>query len=307
MALNCPKSTLLVSDLGNGIIEHMLTRADDLIEAASDDADWEPSAIRTINGEEVVSFLTQYAVIHTPGNVEPHADYNDLMSSAAGDVQGIYSAFEGNTLFYPGENITFNFENQSTTGSLPWLALYSPFIADNPPSITTGQDLYDYFVLGIDSATSSNSSAASTSVPAAASTSFAPASSTTVGAAATTASSAAASPSNWGDYFVAYPLDPIVSQPNLGLLNGGILSGYFLNDGVTAVLSIPSFDATAENAVSFSSTVTEFLDKSKAAGRTRIIIDLQRNDGGSDLLAVDAFKQVGLLITRFKDILLINY
>ena len=255
-----------------------MTLADDLIEAFGQDVDWKPSAVSTINGEDAVPFLTQFAVIHTPGNVEPNADYNDLMSSPAGDVQGLYSTFEGNTIFYPGENITFNFENGSTTGSLPWLALYSPLIADSPPSLATGQDLYDYFVLGQDPA--SDSSAATSSLgPAAAST------------AATTTGSADATPSNWA-YPPAYPNDPVVSQPNLGLVDGGVVSGYFLNDGVTAILSIPSFDVTAEAVTSFSSTVSDFLQKSKAAGRTRIIIDLQRNDGGSDLLAIDAFKQV---------------
>ena len=257
-----------------------MTLADDLIEAFGQDVDWNPSAVSTINGEDAVPFLTQFAVINTPGNVEPNADYNDLMSSPAGDVRGLYSTFEGNTIFYPGENITFNFENGSTTGSLPWLALYSPLIADSPPSLATGQDLYDYFVLG--QAPASNSSAA---------TSFTAASSTVAGAAATTTGSADATPSNWG-YPPAYPNDPVVSQPNLGLVNGGVVSGYFLNDGITAILSIPSFDVTAEAVASFSSTVSDFLQKSKAAGRTRIIIDLQRNDGGSDLLAIDAFKQV---------------
>lgn len=267
-----------------------MTLADDLIEAFGQDVDWNPSAVSTINGEDAVPFLTQFAVINTPGNVEPNADYNDLMSSPAGDVQGVYSAFEGNTIFYPGENITFNFENGSTTGSLPWLALYSPLIADSPPSLATGQDLYDYFVLG--QAPASNSSAATSTLgPAAASTSFAAASSTVAGATATTTGSADATPSNW-DYFPAYPNDPVVSQPNLGYVNGGVVSGYFLNDGITAILSIPSFDVTAEAVASFSSTVSDFLQKSKAAGRTRIIIDLQRNDGGSDLLAIDAFKQV---------------
>ena len=211
------------------------------------------------------------------------------MSNAAGDVQGLYSAFEGNTIFYPGENITFNFANGSTTGNLPWLALYSDDVADDPPSLSTGQDFYNYFVLGVAPSTS----AASTSTPAAASTSFAAASSTVPGAAATTTGSSEATPSSWG--FPGYPDNPVVAQPNLGLTNGGVVSGYFLNDGITAVLSIPSFDVTAEAVVSFSTTVGQFLQKSTAAGLPRLIIDLQRNDGGSDLLAIDAFKQVSCI------------
>ena len=263
---------------------------DDLIEAIDNDVDWTPSAVNNINGQDVVPFLTQFAVINAPGNIEPNADWNDLMSSPAGDVQGLYSSFEGNTIFYPGENITFNFENGSTTGNLPWLALYSDSIANSPPSLSTGQALYNYFVLGL-APESNSTAAASTSVAAAASTSFAAASPTAAEAAATTTASADATPSGWG-YPPAYPDDPIVSQPNLGLLNGGVISGYFLNDGITAVLSIPSFDVTAEAVASFSSTVGQFLEKSTAAKRTKVIIDLQRNDGGGELLAIDAFKQV---------------
>ncbi len=250
---------------------------------------WTPSAVSTINGEDVIPFLTQFAALNAPGNVEPHADWNDLMSSAAGDVQGMFSAFEGNSKFYPGENITFNFENGSSTGILPWLAWYSNDIVNNPPSLSTGQDLYNYFVLGLPPPSNSTVTT-STSVPVAASTSFA-ATSTVAGASPTTAGSAEATPSSW-EYFPFYPDNPVVSQPDLGLLNGGVVTGYFLNDGVTAVLSIPSFDVTAEAVASFSSTIGQFLQKSKAAGLTRFIIDLQRNDGGSDLLATDAFKQV---------------
>ena len=95
--------------------------------------------------------------------------WNELISSPAGDVQGIYSAFEGNIPFYPGENITFNFENGSSTGSLPWLAILNASIIDDPPLLNTGQEIYDYFVLQIVPSIS-GTSALSTSSPAAAST-----------------------------------------------------------------------------------------------------------------------------------------
>ena len=211
------------------------------------------------------------------------------MSSAAGDVQGMFSAFEGNTNFYPGENITFNFENGSTTGSLPWIAILGNDIINDPPHLSSGRDLYNYFVFG-ELPPSNSTAASSTSVPTSASTSSA-ALTTTVAAAATTTGSAAATPSNWG-YSPFYPDDPVVAQPNLGLVDGGVITGYFLNDGVTAILSIPSFDVTAEAVATFSSTVGDFIARSKAAGKSKIIIDLQRNDGGSNLLATDAFKQV---------------
>lgn len=221
---------------------------------------WTPSAVSTINGEDVIPFLTRFAALNAPGNVEPDAGWNDLMSNAAGDVQGMFSAFEGNSKFYRGENITFNFENGRPTGILPWLAWYSNDIVDNPPSLSTGQDLYSYFVLGL--APSSNSTATtSTSVPVAASTSFT-ATSSVADAFPTTTVSAEATPSRW-EYFPFYPDNPVVSQPDLGLLSGDVVTGYFPNDGVTAVPSIPSFDVTAEAVASFSSTVGQFLQKTR--------------------------------------------
>ena len=220
------------------------------------------------------------------------------MSSPAGDIQGVYSSFEGLALFYPGENITFGFEN-GTSDDLIWLAFYSDSIVDNPPSISSGQDLYNYFVLGqygsnTTSASTSNGTSASTSSIDV--TSSVPTTAASISAVSTTDSAsspttdASATPSSW-DYS-PYPTNPAAAQPNLGDLNGGVITGYFLNDGVTAVLSIPSFSVTSEAVLSFSTTIGEFIKQSKAAGLTRFIIDLQRNDGGSDLLATDAFKQV---------------
>lgn len=291
MELNCQRSTSLVSESASQHRYVANTVLDDLLEATDQDVNWKPSAVANINGEDVIKYLTQYAVIHSPGNVEPHADWNEMMSSAAGDVQGIYSSFEGSSIFYPGENITFKFENGSDTGNLPWLAFYSNNIIDDPPSLSSGQDLYNYFIFGELPATATIA-AASTLATAAASTSGAAGSTAAAEAAATTTGAAEATPSSW-DYPNFYPEDPIVAQPNLGNLDGGVITGYFLNDGVTAILSIPSFDISAEAVGSFSSTIGEFIGRSKATGKTRFIIDLQRNDGGSALLATDAFKQVG--------------
>lgn len=274
----------------------LIPGAGDIIEAIDQDVGWVPSAISQINGNDTVDFLSQFAAINAPGNVEPHGDWNGLMSSGAGDVQGIYSAFEGSTLFYPGENITFTFENGTILESLPWLAQFSDLIVNNPPILSSGQDLYDFFVLGIDPPRDA-AAASSTTVAAAATTSFSPTATSDPAATTSTVDNGVpsstdtpdATPSSWDS--VPFPTNPVIAQPNLGLLNGGIITGYFLNDGVTAVLSIPSFDVTSEAVLSFSTTIGQFLNQSKAAGLTRFIVDVQRNAGGSELLAIDAFKQ----------------
>lgn len=68
--------------------------------------------------------------------------------------------------------------------------------------------------------------------------------------------------------------------------------GYFLNDDITAVLSIPSFDVKSEAIFTLSDSVGEFIRKSKEARKERMIVDLQRNGGVGNLLAIDVFKQV---------------
>ncbi|KAL9048538.1 MAG: hypothetical protein Q9162_007667 [Coniocarpon cinnabarinum] len=94
---------------------------------------------------------------------------------------------------------------------------------------------------------------------------------------------------NWNfvEGITAYPR-PDVAQPNLGY--GGWVSGYFLHGSRTGVLSIPSFDMNNEAVSSFSYAIGNFTQRAQETGMKRIVIDLQQNDGGDMLLAVDAFK-----------------
>ncbi|KAL8988066.1 MAG: hypothetical protein Q9177_002799 [Variospora cf. flavescens] len=293
----------------------LIMTADDIIEAEYDEADWTPSAVVEINGIEASKFLKDFAASNVQGYIEPHADWNNLMSSAASDVQFILSTFEGSSIFYPGVNIRFKFENGTDSGDLPWLAQFSIFAdPSDAPLITTGEELYDWYVLGVD-ATPDDYSSGATSLPSTTASTLAAAMNTSTASNASDSADMSALPTSIADLadstatatatstvddspatvtgwdHIAYPTYPIVAQPDLAEVDGGVLTGYILNDKVTAVLSIPSFLVNSENAVSFSTTVQDFLVKSKAAGCTRVIIDVQRNTGGGDLLATDTFKQ----------------
>jgi len=250
--------------------------SDDLVELQTTGASWEASAIASINGQFVTDYLTEFAAQNAIGGLEPNADWNQLMSSSALNITNALSIFEGYTSFYPGENLTFAFEN-GTEITEPWLAIYnSP--GDTGP-LETGGDFYNFFVLGFypasydpyATATSSDSAPSATSTD------------------SSTSSSATATPTptSWPD--LAYPQDPDVVQPDLGA--SGVLTGYFLHDISVAVLSIPSFSAYDTAVEDFSNTVTEFLQKAKRAGLTKVLIDLQQNSGGDTLLAYDTFKQ----------------
>ncbi|KAL5354942.1 hypothetical protein BJX96DRAFT_140397 [Aspergillus floccosus] len=85
-----------------------------------------------------------------------------------------------------------------------------------------------------------------------------------------------------------YP-DPIVQDQS------GKLAGYFLNGAGNddlAVLKIISFDVSGPNATDWQRTVRQFLQKSKNAGKKKLVIDLRENGGGSTQLLLDTFMQL---------------
>lgn len=260
---------------------------DDLLETQGNTKIWEPSAIAKINDQSVNAYLEDFAGLNAIGNVEPHADWNQLMSSPALDIQDLYSIFEGYTTFYPGENITLTFENGTRLGPEPWVAIYNSQGETGP--LATGGDFFNFFVLGLYPASlnvsteSDEESGSGQNVSTVASPT-----NQTDATVASNATSAVPSPSSWNN--AAYPAIPDVAQADLGA--SGVLTGYFLADISTAVLSIPSFLAFGDAVVTFSDTIGEFLMRSQKAGMKKVVIDVQQNSGGINLLAIDAYKQV---------------
>lgn len=197
------------------------------------------------------------------------------MSSPALDVSGSFSIFEGYTTFYPGESMALTFENGTQLNPVPWRAYYN--YPDDTGPLETGGDFYNFFVLGHYPASydpNNPGQCFESDTTDISSDSISPNSTIT----------------SWSNFSNAYPPKPDVSQPNLS--NGGFLTGYFLHEIKTAVLSIPSFEAYGTNIINFTVTISEFLKKSKAAGMTKVLIDVQQNAGGNTFLAIDAFKQV---------------
>ena len=225
------------------------------------------------------------------GGLEPHADWNLIMSSSALDIQDYFSVFEGVSPFFPGDSLIFNFEN-GTQVATEWYAIYN----DPGPTggLATGGDFFNFFVLGLYPASfdvsapdpcSSDDGSTATTVAAASSTTVTSSDSSDL-----TSTAAEPTATSWPDS--AYPENADVFQPNLFPDGGGFLTGYFLNESSIAVLSIPSFQMYGDDIGGFSNTVTEFLQRSQAAGLTKVVVDVQQNFGGDPLLAVDTFKQV---------------
>lgn len=261
----------------------MLTRAiDDVTDAPTSGGTWEPSAIVKINNHDVTDYLAQLAAMNAIGGLEPHADWNQLMSNPVLDVMGQYSILEGYITFYPGENMTLTLANGTILGPEPFYASYNG--PENTGPLVTGGDFYNFFVLGFYPA-SYDPFAFQSSDPTLSATNNQTSSDTT--------ETDLPNPTSLGH--PAYPDNPDVYQPDLG--STGILTGYFLRDISTAVLSIPSFQAFDTAVQTYSDTIGEFLTKSKEAGMKKILVDLQENGGGDTFLAIDAFKQVALACT----------
>lgn len=72
-------------------------------------------------------------------------------------------------------------------------------------------------------------------------------------------------------------------------------SGYFLEgEGYedVAVLSVNSFVSALDDEIPFQIVNTAFLNAAKAAGKTKLIVDVQANGGGTILQGYDLFKQL---------------
>ncbi|KAL9111246.1 MAG: hypothetical protein Q9227_004324 [Pyrenula ochraceoflavens] len=236
---------------------------DDLILNQSKPVDnlWQPSALSQINGDDVNDYLSRFAALNSPGALEPHADWNWLMDNPVQDILNSFSTWSGAAIFYPGDSLTYTFENGSTLED-KWVALYNQ--GDTGP-LETGGDFYNFFVLG-----------------------FYPVSFTPDTTDEAPTASSPALTSLW-ELSHAYPDSPKIVQKDLG--NTGFITGYFIEDASLAVLSVPTFLAAGDAIQTFTDAVQDFIDQSKAAGLERVLIDLQQNEGGDILLAYSLFKQ----------------
>ena len=95
---------------------------------------------------------------------------------------------------------------------------------------------------------------------------------------------------------VGYP-SPLVIHPD------GYTSGYFLPNSTIAVLAMQGFIDTFETdnlaAPYQQAVIRAFLNESRKAGMTKLIVDLQANGGGDIFSGFDAFKQLFPTIAPF--------
>lgn len=188
-----------------------------------------------------------------------------LFDNAVIDVLDDFSPlWSAGATFYPGDEFTYTFENGSTLKDEWWAVYFDP--GPTGP-LETGGDYYNFFVLGL--------------YPASFNTSDQVAQPTNIN------SAPAPAPTSLNN--TAFPEHPDVAQQNLTV--DGWVTGYFLHEQSLAVLSIPTFYADGAAIEDFARTVGDFLTEAKAAGLSKVVIDLQQNEGGDLILAYSTFRQ----------------
>ncbi|KIW13034.1 hypothetical protein PV08_08221 [Exophiala spinifera] len=213
---------------------------------------WEPSAISKLNDIDIVEWLTYEALNTTFTFQDPDANYNFLFYSNTGSDGAFFANAESR---YNGTDMTVNFKNGSTA-SYGWVAATAKSFA----AVEDGTSFYNAFcnVTQKLSNTDPGSSAATSD-----------------------ASPGASDPNQLRPL---YPKALVISDD-------ASIAGYFSeSDPDTAILSINGFSEGA--APSAQQTMTSFLNMCREQNKTRLIIDLSQNGGGTIMLAYDYFKQL---------------
>ncbi|KAK4569787.1 hypothetical protein LTR86_002756 [Recurvomyces mirabilis] len=269
------RTTPLVSVSTDGVSIPEVYVYADVLAASFGNTTFTPSPLTQIDGQDSTEWLLDYS---ENGSLQDRdALWNNMFYilaqvslGASGTGTGTFSGGGRGRWIYPGPTTTLTFANGTSITLQNFARVMQPF--DN---ITSGEDIYRTFFTppanqiesaeelatmttsstssAIASATSSTSSAASTSIPA-----------------------------------PGYPSAIIREKANTN-------SGYFLNgtgyDDV-AVLSVPTFVGTSSDEIPFQAVNTYLIDRAVAANKTKLIIDVSANGGGTILQGYDLFKQL---------------
>ena len=169
---------------------------------------------------------------------------------------------------YPGPTTSLTFANGTTVTNENFARVLVPF-----NGIKSGEDIYKTYFTPPNGEPEPVDELATMITS---SSSVAPASTSTASSTTTTIPAP------------GYP-SPVLREPN------NLNSGYFLEgegyDDV-AVLSVPSFVGSGVDEIPFQIVNTAFINDAKAAGKTKLIIDVSANAGGTILQGYDLFTQL---------------
>lgn len=227
-----------------------------------------PSSIKTINGQNATSYVSNQALQATTYH-DADTRFNAMFPNQALISTGSGSLGSFRFSQYDGPSTSYVFSNGSTLDS-PNLAI----IGQSFDGVDSGESFFSTFCQG------PTSSAAATATPSAASST----------AAASSTEAASPTPSATG-----YP-EPVVIHSGLAI------GGYFINETGfedVAVLSIPLFEPPNDSILEFQDVLREFLATATSSGKTRLVVDTRGNGGGNTILGFEVFKQLFPTIAPF--------
>jgi hypothetical protein len=230
---------------------------------------YSPSPITQINGEDVLTWLNSYAS-QNGRSQDPDANYNQLfVNIPALAYQGTETSYFSLSRFYQGENTVLTFANESTRG----VTTRAQFLSDKSlEGLTDGASFFDRFC---------NNNFTETVLAQANSSGTAPSHTTSND---TIVPYEPVSTEGVVPPHPAYP-SPIVISSDKSV--AGYLSETYPD---LAILAVPSFSSISP--VEFENVVRQLLATASEHDRTRLVIDVRGNGGGSIFLAYDLFRQL---------------
>jgi hypothetical protein len=244
----------------------------DILAASHSNASFTPSAVSRINGQDAMEFLIN---ISQEGSLQDRdALYNNVFYNLAqvslgssGSAGGMFSGGGRGRLNYPGPTTDLEFVN----GTKMTITNTARVLVDFT-EVKSGEDLYKkYFAWPDLTVHLDQISANSTSI------NYGPPSMSPAPTSPSTGATATSTPQP------GYP-EPVIKQKN------NLIGGYYLDaEGYedVAVLSVPSFVSLDTAEEEFQQVGQKFLAAAKAAGKTKLIIDVSANGGGTILQGYD--------------------
>ena len=239
------------------------------------------SPVTSINGEPVEDFLRAFADRNAQAQ-DPDAKYNLMLYNLPrAKAAGVFAS----SAFYQGDETVYEFKNGSTrrdpnlavtssdfSGVVDGQSFFDKFCVGNPPSLLTASGNF----------TSNPVTSASVSAPAP------PPPTTTV------VSFTAVPQQTYLPAPASYPEPWVIS-------NDYTVACYFPADQAeVAVLAIPDFGPETNLAeLQFTNTVRACLATAQQQEKTRLIVDLRGNGGGTVGLGFDVFKQLFPSVTPY--------
>ncbi|KAI1423452.1 hypothetical protein F5Y12DRAFT_529349 [Xylaria sp. FL1777] len=236
------------------------------------------SYVVKINGVDAATFI-EGRVADSSNTQDPDAGYNTMFFSQANKAglqsSGYFGGGGRESFFYPGNTTSLTFAN-GTTVEKPNIAKfhYGPYDWNN---VVDAETMHKEFCRG--AYTSSQSRAAARNLK-----------------------SVRRTPVSNGIYSYPKPNSLVVRQDESNKIDGypepvlisddQIVSGYFIDEPGFEDVAILVMLSFSSDFVAFQSAVQDFFAKAVEAGKTKLIVDLQANGGGTILQGYDTFRQI---------------